>query len=114
MTNAKTRKHIPKAAALKLRPGTFVRIMWEDERDEIVMLLEKPNREYGSLHYMKSDGTLDTHADYRQIVSVAGKIEWDSEHEPESEEQEEIFNAYVHVDNEYSESTTLALVGLSP
>ena len=111
---ATDRKHLSKKDAVKLKPGTFVRIMWDDAPDEVVMLLEKPERDYGGLCYLRDNGERDTHADYRRIVSVVGKVEWGSEYEPESEHRSEIFNAYVHVKNEYDEATTLALAGVSP
>lgn len=114
MTDVKTRKHLPKREALKLKPGTFVRIMWDDAPDEVVLLLAKPDKDFGGLHYLRDTGVIDSHADYRQIVSVAGAVSWDSEYEPETQETSEIFNAHVDLKNEYDEETRVALIGMSP
>ena len=114
MICAKIRKHLSKRAVLKLKPGTFIRIMWDDAPDEVVLLLKRPDRDYGSMMYMKDNGAIDSHADYRQVVSVAGSISWSSEHEPETEGTSEIFNAHVGLKNEYDEETRAALIGRSP
>lgn len=82
------RKHLPKKEVMKLKPGTFVRIMWKDAPDEVVMLIEKPTFEVGeiSLRYIHSDGRCDSHATNEQVVEVLSHLSWETVHSADDEE----------------------------
>lgn len=77
------RKHVPKKVVQKLKPGTFVRIMWLDAPDEVVMLIKQPGKGKGEidLDYMKSSGELSSHATNEQVVEILSHLSWEAEHE---------------------------------
>lgn len=93
--NSKQRKHVPKKEVLKLKPGTFVRIMWIDAPDEVVMILRKPVFEVGDfcLDYMCEDGRIESRATNEQVVEVLPRISWVSDYQEENEMLDEKFHA---------------------
>ena len=68
-----------KKQVCKLRPGTFVEVLWADSRPTVGMILKKPVRENGDvsvtlLHCDTLD--VDSHAVHTQITKVLGKAEF--------------------------------------
>lgn len=105
------RKHISKKEVLKLKPGTFVRLMWNDAPDEVVVLLDKPDNEPGdvSLHYLTDEGHRMTQATYKNVVAVLTQLKWWSEFETveSSGTGEEIFNAEAYFTHSSAERIAL-------
>ena len=66
-----------KKDVLKLKPGTWLEILWADSPSSVAMLLEKPRNERGdvSLHcFYPESQTVDSHAVHSQIVRVLGNV----------------------------------------
>lgn len=68
-----------KKGVCKLRPGTFVEVLWKDAPPEVAMVVEKPTMQKGDmavkLFYPKRKvDHVDNHAVHTQINRVLGNV----------------------------------------
>ena len=70
------RKHLPKKKVLQQKPGTFLRVMWGDGPDIVVMLIEKPFECSGvaSLNVLTPGRTRPIWIGSDKVVSILGQI----------------------------------------
>jgi len=68
-------KVLPKSEVMKIKPGTWIELKWMDSPNNVVLLLEKPDRCTGDVSlFTMNPSTLsaDHHAIHSQVVSVVG------------------------------------------
>jgi hypothetical protein len=70
-------KHLAKKETLKLQPGTFLEVKWDESPNSVVLLLERPYPLLGELSLkvlIPYEGT--RRLAHVQVVRVLGTLEW--------------------------------------
>lgn len=69
------RRPMPKKEVMKIPAMTFIRVKWNDAPDEVVLLLDKPEYQAGTvgLHTVRLGGaSVDWMVGHEQVLSVVG------------------------------------------
>jgi hypothetical protein len=75
-----------KKQVCKLKPGTFVEILWTDSKPTVGMILKKPVHKKSdiAITLLHCDSLeVDSHAVHTQITKVLGKAEFPEAHTPQ-------------------------------
>lgn len=71
-------KPLPKAAVMKLKPGTWVRLKWMDGPDTVELLIQKPRSGRGDVSistFQPHTGECSSHAVHGQVIENLGMAE---------------------------------------